>query len=134
MNNVPTEVQAFVMEIARIVIPIIVTFILGLVGDLLLKARREYESRVSLTQRAVIEAAVAVGVQAAEQSGLAGYIQNEGQSKLAYAVVVAQRQLDAAGLTGVNATTLKDYIESALRQGLHQRPTFLTEASFSEIT
>ena len=70
-------------------------------------------------RKALIDSAIRTGIQAAEQSGLTGLIQNLGPEKKAYAAGLALKYLDQYGIQ-VDSQLLSGLIEGQLMASLQQ--------------
>jgi hypothetical protein len=77
----------------------------------------EAKGLASQEQLAAITAIVDLVVRAAEQSGLAGYLEEMGMTKRDWALEELQRILNERGFSGISVSTLYTLIEDAVRRG-----------------
>lgn len=114
--------QQTVAILLQYLLPILATAIAVEVARLVGVIRRIYRERVNSDIQANIDALVVIGVQAAEQSGLKGHIEDVGIQKLAYATRYVQSEARKLGFGHLvdNTEDLQARIESALREGWHQ--------------
>lgn len=112
------ELQKFITEIAVqlliVALPVVVTQTFLVLRQL----AKSIRARLSTEQVFLLESLAAIGVRAAEQSGLNGSLQNIGQEKREYAVAFVKKALESRGLKDINVDEIEAAIEAAIRLGL----------------
>jgi len=107
MNEFVDLLQKFAFNLAVALLPIIAGFVIAALNALVKKWLGELEnSKPEL--RWVLDEAVDIAVRAAEQSNLAGFIEDKKQ----YAFQIAQQYLDDHGWSEVNVDVLEAAIEA----------------------
>lgn len=107
--------QEFAMKLLLEAIPILVPVGIALI----FKWAAEIWSEIKIHRPEFLynlEKAVAMAVNAAEQVGLTGALAEYGQTKLEYAIEVAQKFLKAQGITKVDLKVLVAAIEDAVKK------------------
>jgi len=97
-------------------VPIAVAYCIGLVRQLLAKAK----AGVSAEQWLLLQSLATTVVAAAEQSGLSKQIEDTARSKKAWAVNELVRLASEHGLSGLNIATFSSIIESEVFRQLNQ--------------
>lgn len=114
--DVQGAIMTIILAVIGAAIPPIVRLVIGLLADL--RRRYQYHEVVRWVERAV---------RVAEQLGITGQIQDIGSVKLAYALDLVQRKLDAAGYSWIDLDDIREEIEDALRRGVHERNILTVE-------
>lgn len=118
--EIPTEVQTFITQLLVVsistLLPILVAYVIGYIRA----KKNEFLARLSQEQVMLLESVVNIAVRAAEQSGLAGYIENTAQQKLEYAEAYVQTYLKNAGWGGIDVALIRGAIEAAIKSGWEQ--------------
>lgn len=96
----------------RIFIPILV----GLIIWLVFAARNYIRSRLTASQYEMFSSIVRTAVRAAEQSGLAGYIENTAHAKKDRAMELAKNFLKARGLGWIPVQEIDDMVEAMVHE------------------
>jgi len=110
--------QQFIMALLTVVTTILLPL---LAKDVYLWVRAQVnkaKTALSVEQLALLQFVVDTVVSAAEQSGLAGYINAEGTAKREWALTEAQRILNERGFTNLDVRTLYTLIEDSVRRGV----------------
>jgi len=102
--------EELLVKVAEVVIPLVVTAILAFVSK---KLNEFINAKLSAQQLAMAKDFAARAVLAAEQSGLAGYIAQEGQAKKEFAVNLVETWLLDNGVS-LPVDTIVNLIEAAV--------------------
>jgi hypothetical protein len=111
-------IQVVLQAVLAVALPVVVKFIV----DWLRKRLEEMEQSLGERRWYMIQEAVRIAVSAAEQSGLAGLIEDIGEEKKRWAIDAAERFLAQNGLGGLDLDVLADMIESEVRKQFGDRP------------
>lgn len=125
-------VQEFIMivlsAVVTVFLPVLVAFAVSW-----LRAQKELVlSRLTVEQRDLLFSIVAALVQAAEQAGIVGIIEDTGEAKKRWVIERVQTWLDTHNLPAVDAEEIADLIEAAINQGVHQFGAAVVTASAAE--
>ena len=113
MDILSDLLQAVVIAAIPVLVPFVVKFLVAQANLMLAKAR-DMEPDLMF----VLEEAAIIAVRAAEQSSLAGFIED----KKAFALEQAQLYLDAKGMKNINLSLIEAAIEAAVWQEFN-KPT-----------
>jgi hypothetical protein len=111
------ELQDFVVVILQTVITIAVPILTAYVVRWLNSLKLDVLARISQSRYESIKFLVETAVKAAEQAGLAEYIQNTAAAKKSFAVVRLQAMLEARGLGYISVAEIEAHIEAAILRG-----------------
>lgn len=114
MNLSETAVSAFTNQVLQIVVPLIAAFLAGLIGHLVRRAIAYIKANIDASVLQQMEWLANIVVGAAEQSGLAGEIQDNAKAKKAWALNELARLFKERGLPEVDFATLSTLIEKAV--------------------
>jgi hypothetical protein len=111
VDNLDPEFRALLVQLLAALVPILVTFLSGMAGLLMLEARRLLAERVGQERARTVEHYIRMGVFAAEQ-----YMQSaDGRAKKEWVLTWAQAQLKLRGID-VPLALLSELIESVIGQ------------------
>jgi hypothetical protein len=111
MDNLDPELRRLLVEFLSALLPILVTFVSGVAGFLMLEARRLLVEKVGQERARTVEHFVRLGVFAAEQ-----YLQSaEGQAKKQWALAWIEYQLKLRGIA-INYIQVSELIEAIVGQ------------------
>lgn len=106
------DIGELIQVILETVLAIALPILIGYAVMWLRAKQKEIMAGLTTEQRYMLENAVDMAVRAAKQSGLAGYIKNEGRIKKRFAIDAAERYLRSMGLGGLDLDVLSDMIEA----------------------
>jgi len=115
-----------IQVILETVLALLLPILIGCAVTWLRARQKEIMAGLTDSQRWMLTEAVEVAVKAAEQSGLAGHIENLAGEKKRFAIDAAERYLLSAGLGSVDLGVLADMIEAEVYRQFHT-PDTLTE-------
>lgn len=119
--ELPEIVQDFLVLLIQAAIPVVVGAVLVVGERITREVLEQIKANVSAADLQRAKVLIQFVVQAAEQAGLKGRIEDTAEAKLAYAVKLAQELLNEWGLSRISVQTIVTLIEAAVRQGLHKR-------------
>lgn len=111
-------VQTILEALLALLLPLVVSAILQWLAAKRKEAEVAMEARFGTRLVGLVEEAVRIAVQAAEQSGLAGHITDEAESKKEFALAAAGRYLEAWGMR-MDLDVLADMIEAEVLSQLN---------------
>lgn len=116
MSEFSPEVQAFLSLVVQGVIPVLSSFLVGIIGVVLFQANAWLKANAAQSQLKQMKSIVDFLVMAAEQSGLTGKLQEEGSAKKSWVVGQVRDQLNTLGLTKLadDVTLISNLIESSV--------------------
>ncbi len=106
----------FLQKFLEFALPLLVTFLMGLIVAGIKKLWAEYQAHTSATTQAILSEAAKYAVQAAEQLGLSGKVKDKKNE----AIKIAQEYLVANGFKNIDLAVLDDVIEATVFSQLNQ--------------
>lgn len=118
MTVVP-EMQEFIFQLFQLVFIPLITLVVGLLADYINKLRQKTKQYIGEQRWTLLSDLSVRVIQAAEQSGLAGYIDNQADTKREWAISELKKLALQYGIT-VDVGEAVVLIEAAVREGLHR--------------
>jgi hypothetical protein len=113
MELTSTIVKAVVEVLLTVALP----FLLARLFQWLAQELKVVRSKLSIEQLALLSAIASMAVTAAQQSGLAGLIENIGTVKKQYAIQIVQSYLDSKGID-MDVSVIEAAIEAAVKNAM----------------